>query len=35
MGLEVQIKGSGKVKKQSLNVGTRVKENQKITIELS
>lgn len=35
MGLEVQIKGSGKVKKQSLNAGTRVKENQKITIELS
>jgi cell division protein FtsI (penicillin-binding protein 3) len=35
MGLEVEIKGSGKVKKQSLNAGTRVKENQKITIELS
>ena len=34
MGLEVKIKGSGKVKKQSLNAGTRIRENQKITIEL-
>ena len=35
MGLEVKIKGSGKVNKQSLNAGTRIKGNQKITIELS
>ena len=29
MGLEVQIKGSGKVNKQSLNAGTRVKGKSK------
>jgi len=35
MGLKVEIKGKGKVKKQSLKAGARFKINQKIILELS
>lgn len=35
MGLKVEVKGSGKVKSQSIEPGTKVKINQTIRIELS
>ena len=35
MGLEVDLKGQGKVVKQSLKAGTKIKDNQKIALILS
>ena len=35
MGLEVEVKGNGKVKKQSISKGTDLKKVKKIILELS
>jgi len=35
LGLQVEVKGNGKVKKQSINQGTDIKKAKKITLELS
>jgi len=35
LGLKVSIKGNGKVKKQSLNVGEKISNNKEIVLELS
>ncbi|NNE76082.1 MAG: PASTA domain-containing protein, partial [Pricia sp.] len=35
LGLEVEVKGNGTVKKQSISQGTDLKKAQKITLELS
>ena len=35
MGLEVEVKGNGKVKAQSVKAGTHTKEVNKIILELS
>jgi len=35
LGLKVEIKGNGKVKKQSVAQGTDIKKAQKIILELS
>lgn len=35
LGFRVKIKGNGKVKKQSLKTGVRIKDNQEIVLELS
>lgn len=35
LGLQVEVKGNGKVKKQSVSQGTDIKKAQKITLELS
>ena len=35
MGLEVEVKGNGKVKKQSISQGTNLDKVKKIILELS
>ena len=35
LGLQVEVKGNGKVKKQSISHGTDIKKVKKITLELS
>ncbi|OWW24349.1 penicillin-binding protein [Zobellia sp. OII3] len=35
LGMEVEVKGNGKVKRQSVSQGTNIKEAKKITLELS
>ena len=35
MGLKVEVKGSGKVTKQSIKKGTKIKDIKKVTLQLS